>query len=314
MEKIYTQLYSYGRTYAVPIAKLDDAIKTKTCKPAPLDDPKEIAERAKTSIYRIITTSIPESNTTMQNMVSPYHTNQDGYDLLYVLSCMVLPFMLHGKNGWGPQWHKDDDPTLYMMKLSQKARDLTRTGHTATLTPIDYAQEMLYRAKESQYADKAAALEQRLLAYIDSNPTVTSPPTDLSIHMITKHLKAIKPVRYSVNKLNLGNPQRKKFEYKNKVQCNACKLFGHNIGEQVCRYAAMHVNTIAYCTENPEIAKKNMKKFNALYSAKQVKKLYTREGYKEILESACTKQELDNGIEEIGDELSQLILYNSDSE
>ena len=63
--------------------------------------------------------------------------------------------------------------------------------------------------------------------------------------------------------MNLGNPQRKKFEYKNKVQCNACKLFGHNIGEQVCRYAAMHVNTIAYCTENPEMAKKNMKKFNA---------------------------------------------------
>ena len=118
MKKIYTQLHSYGSTYAVPIAKLDNAIKTKTCYPAQLDNPKEIAERAKTSIYRIITTSIPESNTTMQNMVSPYHTNQDGYELLYVLSCMVLPFMLHGKNGWGPQWLKNDDPTLYMMKLS----------------------------------------------------------------------------------------------------------------------------------------------------------------------------------------------------
>ena len=76
----------------------------------------------------------------------------------------------------------------------------------------------------------------------------------------------------------------------------------------------MHMNTIAYCTENPEMAKKNTKKFNALYSAKQVNKLYTREGYKEILESACNKQELDNGIEEIGDKLSQLIIYNSDSE
>ena len=75
----------------------------------------------------------------------------------------------------------------------------------------------------------------------------------------------------------------------------------------------MHVNTIAYCTENPEMAKKNMKKFNALYSAKQVNKLYTRENYKEILESASTKHELDNGIEEIGEEISKLLLYNSDS-
>ena len=75
----------------------------------------------------------------------------------------------------------------------------------------------------------------------------------------------------------------------------------------------MHVNTIAYYTENPEMAKKNMKKFNALHSAKQVNRLYTRENYKEILESASTKHELDNGIEEIGEEISQLLLYNSDS-
>ena len=98
MEKIYSQFYSYGRTYTVPIAKLDDTIKTKTCYPFELDNPKEKAERARTAIYRIITTSIPESNLTMQNMVSLYHTNQDGYKLLYVLSCMVLPFMLHAKN------------------------------------------------------------------------------------------------------------------------------------------------------------------------------------------------------------------------
>ena len=50
------------------------------------------------------------------------------------------------------------------------------------------------------------------------------------------------------------------------------------------------------------------------YSAKQVNRLYTRDDYKEILESASTKHELDNGIEEIGDELSQLIICNSDSE
>ena len=48
-------------------------------------------------------------------------------------------------------------------------------------------------------------------------------------------------------------------------------------------------------------------------SAKQVNRLYTRDDYKEILESASTKHELDNGIEEIGEEISQLVLYNSDS-
>ena len=159
MKKIYSQLILYARTYAVPIATLEDAIKRKTCYPSKLDDQKEKAERAKTAIYRIITTSIPASNITMQNMVSLYHTNQDGYELLYVLSCMVLPFMLHAKNGWGPAWQKNDDPTLYMTKLPQKARDLMR-ANDIMYTPIDYAQEMLYRAKDTQYGDKAAGLEQ----------------------------------------------------------------------------------------------------------------------------------------------------------
>ena len=143
MEKIYSQLYLYARTYAVLIAPLEDAIKIKMCYPSELEDPKEKAERAKTAIYRITTTSIPTSNTIMQNMVSPYHTSQDGYKLLYVLLCMVLPFMLHAKNGWAPAWQKADNPTLYMTKLSQQARDLMRTGHQ-TYTLIDYAQEMLY--------------------------------------------------------------------------------------------------------------------------------------------------------------------------
>ena len=70
MEMIYSQLYLYARTYDVPIATLEEAIKTKTCYPSVLDDPKEKAEIAKGAIYIIITTSIPTSNTIMKNMVS----------------------------------------------------------------------------------------------------------------------------------------------------------------------------------------------------------------------------------------------------
>ena len=57
-----------------------------------------------------------------------------------------------------------------------------------------------------------------------------------------------------------------------------------------------------------------MKKFNSLYSAKQVNKFYAREDYKEILESAMARHKLDNRIEEIREEKSQLVFYNSDSE
>ena len=97
--------------------------------------------------------------------------------------------MLHAKNGWGPDWQKADNPTLYMTKLSQQARDLMRTGHQ-TYTPIDYAQVMLYRAKDTQYANRAANLEQQLLSFIDSNPNKNSPSMDLTVHMIAKHLTA----------------------------------------------------------------------------------------------------------------------------
>ena len=47
MEKIYSQLYLYAKTYNVPIATLEEAIKTKTCYPSVLDDPKEKAELRK---------------------------------------------------------------------------------------------------------------------------------------------------------------------------------------------------------------------------------------------------------------------------
>ena len=95
------------------------------------------------------------------------------------------------------------------MKLSQQARDLMRTGHTITLTPIDYAQEMLYRAKDTQYGDKVAGLEQKLLLFIDSNPTEKFPPMDLTIHMIARHLTMGRSVQYSVNKMNMDQHDRR---------------------------------------------------------------------------------------------------------
>ena len=62
------------------------------------------------------------------------------------------------------------------------------------------------------------------------------------------------------------------------------------------------------------MAKKNMKQFNALYSEKQVKRFYAIDDYREVLENAMTKNNLNNGIEKIDEEISQLVIYNTDSE
>jgi hypothetical protein len=58
------------------------------------------------------------------------------------------------------------------------------------------------------------------------------------------------------------NGQRSPFKYRNKVQCEACKTFGHCIGDNVCRIAVQvhHVN--AYKEKAPD----NVKKYASVFA------------------------------------------------
>jgi hypothetical protein len=53
------------------------------------------------------------------------------------------------------------------------------------------------------------------------------------------------------------NGQRSPCKYRNEVRCEACKTFGHCIGDNVCRIAAQVHHVSAYKEKAPDNAKKN---------------------------------------------------------
>ena len=65
-----------------------------------------------------------------------------------------------------------------------------------------------------------------------------------------------------------GRPNRKPFEYQNKIQCIICKKFGHCVSKgQICHVAAQVQNFNDYVVEKGdegvEVVKQNQVKFNA---------------------------------------------------
>ena len=63
------------------------------------------------------------------------------------------------------------------------------------------------------------------------------------------------PIHPSIHKFD--SKPRKKFEYKNKTQCRCCHLYGHNIGDQVCRIGAQIHHSTNFSKAHPQEAKTN---------------------------------------------------------
>ena len=63
-------------------------------------------------------------------------------------------------------------------------------------------------------------------------------------------------------------------QYKNPVQCISCKLFGHCINSQVCRFSAQYMFAKEYVDNNPDKAKANADAYNAANNKTTVHKIY----------------------------------------
>ena len=67
-----------------------------------------------------------------------------------------------------------------------------------------------------------------------------------------------------INKVNTQKQNSKpRRQYTNPVACKACGQFGHNIGEQVCRYTAQYMNVQQYLNNNTSEATTNLNAYNS---------------------------------------------------
>jgi hypothetical protein len=82
---------------------------------------------------------------------------------------------------------------------------------------------------------------------------------------------------------------RRQHQYKNPVQCASCRLFGHCIDTQVCRFSAQLMYANEYIDANKEKAKTNAEAYKAANNKTKVNKIYQQ--FPEKFDESMTEEE-----------------------
>jgi hypothetical protein len=85
------------------------------------------------------------------------------------------------------------------------------------------------------------------------------------------------------------NGGRRRPQYKNPVQCSSCKLFGHCIESQVCRFSAQIIYATEYIAEHADRAKSNAAAYKAANNKNKVNKIYQQ--FPEKFDDFMTEEE-----------------------
>ena len=99
------------------------------------------------------------------------------------------------------------------------------------------------------------------------------------------------------------NQNQKPFEYQNKVQCKACGVFGHNIGDKICQVSAMVYNVHNYEKKHQSQMESNAIKFNAFHSKKGIKNVYKHPDFS----PTYTQQDHEHLIEKITNKTMEVV-------
>jgi hypothetical protein len=86
--------------------------------------------------------------------------------------------------------------------------------------------------------------------------------------------------------------ERRRPQYKNPVQCTSCKLFGHCIETQVCRFSAQLMYAKQYIEAHADRAKTNAEAYNAANNKNKVNKIYKQ--FPEKFDEYMTDEEREN--------------------
>ena len=84
-----------------------------------------------------------------------------------------------------------------------------------------------------------------------------------------------------------GKPLQKEFKYKNEVQCTACKMFGHDIKMNVCRFGAQYHHTFKFANKFPDETHKNASAFASAQDKAKVTK--AKSSFPKLSTQICPK-------------------------
>jgi hypothetical protein len=171
---------------------------------------------------------------------------------------------------WGPAWKHDATAYQYLVEL----KSFLAAGYRTYKTFFDFeiAAEILQQAQQhNEYHLIATTNLSRLTSYTtirDQLPSEFAKVNLINTLEINKNTIATPVTPNHINQFRGGGDQntdnnqnrnsgsRAPFKYKNKIQCTACKTFGHSIGDNVCRICAQVSFVNTYIAKEPDNAKK----------------------------------------------------------
>jgi hypothetical protein len=251
-DQIYRNIHDDMTGVGLPLVHPDDLHTARSCRPNNHEESEENMILISSMLYKRLAMLIPSTNSKTKRLITPYYTSRAGYEALYAIARTSLPYLRDTALGWGPTWEIHEDPSTYVAKLQTKVSELRHTDK-APKTDYEQSQEMLYQAMQGYNFSAGCCKRSELNMHVAEHPSsMKRLPREYRIteliHYFNDFPKAETPrvPHPKINRLDNNNTRRRPFEFKNKTQCECCKAWGHNIGDQICRTAAHIHHTMAY--------------------------------------------------------------------
>jgi len=142
--------------------------------------------------------------------------------------------------------------------------------HSCRYLEKEQSLEMLHQGMQGTYFSTACSLKTQPDIHKFNNPGDTVPPRFIIMEMINSFNDHTFPRISSQEVAPIVNNVRAKipfkpYDYTNKVQCECCHTFGHNIGDQICRTGAHTYHSLNYQKTHPKEFKDNTESFNNMH-------------------------------------------------
>jgi hypothetical protein len=286
LESFYDTLVTSLESYEIPILRRQDLRPRGNTKPPERLVNEQVESTVSRVIYNKLLETIPDDCTTLREIIGSYASEQDGYAALYSVMRTKCRYLQDLLPKWGPIWAPNTTAYQYLAQLKSSLEEAQRTSKQ--YTTFEIAAEILQQAKQhAEYHLIATSYLTRLLSYTNHRTDIPSEYRydNLICTLETnKDLGASHPIipsspqinRFNGNGNGNGNGRdtpRQPFNYRNPVQCKACKTFGHCIGANVCRFSAQCLFATEYNDKEPTEAKANATAFATANNKNKINKV-----------------------------------------
>jgi hypothetical protein len=263
---------------------------------------RETLMKISRALYQKLLGVIPHTCTIMHNLLANHAATQDGYKALYAMMRLKCTYLQDLLPTWGPTWQTGITAFEYVSSINSYLTQERRRNKF--YTEFEVAAEMIQQAKRHpEYQLLAGAYMAQIIAMpTDQNEMAPEFHTDnLALNFESNKQALNLPANPTMNKFGQpregGNDrdnsrERRRPQYKNPVQCTSCKLFGHCIETQVCRFSAQLMFAKTYIEAHADRAKTNADAYNAANNKNKVNKIYKQ--FPEKFDDYMTDEEREN--------------------